>query len=95
MKIEVNHYFGYEYDLSVLMDGWCTHADYDMKWETSELVNPDGQDMVQDEILDVCNRCGSYRYHLGDSEYTKWFGIQELPMITVKNSGKEYINDIK
>ena len=89
MNIFVNHYFNYEEDVSVLVDGYCNHAGYEISWDTSELVDPDGQDMIQDEIIDTCTRCGCYRYHLGN-EYSEWYGVPTLPDIKVKNSGKVF-----
>lgn len=89
MNIKINHYFDYSELVPIVVDGYCNHDGYDTEWDTNEWHNPNGQDMVQDVLTEICYKCGCYRnvYNEGKSQ---WFGIDTLPMIPVVNSGKVF-----
>lgn len=89
MNININHYFNYEESLSTLVDGFCNHFGTDMEMSVREFYNPDGQDMVEDTLTEICTRCGSYR-NVYEDEKSEWFGIGIMPMIPVVNSGKVF-----
>jgi hypothetical protein len=76
MRIEVAHTYQYPEGLSIVIDGFCNHAGYDIERDQFDVANPHGQDQSYDEDLEVCPRCKSWRL-VGEET---WHGIGVMPL---------------
>lgn len=90
-KRKINIYEDHaEYDLCVIIEGECNHADTDFESEEFDEINLHGPDRSFTVVFEVCEKCRAYkRDDDGD-----WHDVTVLPEPFITNSG-ELIQDVR
>ena len=78
MKIDVQTFYSYPHELSVLVDGECNHADTHFEIEHEDYQDSDGRVWDYNHHMYVCNKCEAYRD--ATIEDAEWQGVTVMPV---------------
>lgn len=77
MKIEINDQSKL-YDISVIIEGECNHADTYFEEEEHGIYKSEGQDDIWYVTVEICNKCKCYRFK--DDPDHEWQGVSVWPI---------------